>query len=63
VLSDIENVRKMVALLGDEGFVEALENAEKLVDEADDTLTRVEQICSSPPVCSSWVCSASPRWS
>lgn len=44
MLSDIENVRKMMALLGDEGFVDALENAEKLVDDADETLARVEKI-------------------
>lgn len=44
MFSDIENVRKMMALLGDEGFVEALSNAEKLVEDADETLGRVEQI-------------------
>jgi hypothetical protein len=44
MLSDIENVRKMVELLGDEGFVEALTNAEKLVEDVDETLDRVERI-------------------
>lgn len=42
--SDIDNVRKMVGLLGDEGFVEALTNAENLVNEANETLERVEKI-------------------
>jgi uncharacterized UPF0160 family protein len=44
MLSDVENVRKMVELLGDEGFVEALRNAEQLVDDVDETLGRVEQV-------------------
>lgn len=44
MLSDIENVRKMVELLGDEGFVDALTDAEKLVEDVDETLDRVEQI-------------------
>jgi len=44
MLSDIENVRKMVELLGDEGFVAALTNAEQLVDDVDETLGRVEQV-------------------
>jgi len=34
----------MVGLLGDEGFVKALTNAEKLVDDAEETLERVEKI-------------------
>ena len=42
--SDIDNVRKMVGLLGDEGFVKALTNAEKLVTDAEETLERVEKI-------------------
>lgn len=42
--SDIDNVRQMVGLLGDEGFVKALKNAEKLVDDAEETLERVEKI-------------------
>jgi hypothetical protein len=44
MLSDIENVRKILDLLGDDGFVGALTSAEKIVDEADDTLRRVEQV-------------------
>ncbi len=44
MLSDVENVRKMLELLGDEGFVEALRNAEQLVDDVDETLGRVEQV-------------------
>lgn len=44
MLSDIDNVRKMMALLGDEGFVEALENVETVVRDADETLGRVEKI-------------------
>lgn len=42
--SEVENVRQMVGLLGDEGFVRALTNAEKLVDDAEETLERVEKI-------------------
>lgn len=42
--SDIDNVRKMMGLLGDEGFVKALTNAEKLVNDAEETLERVEKI-------------------
>lgn len=34
----------MVELLGDEGFVDALKNAEELVDEVDGTLDRVEDL-------------------
>lgn len=34
----------MVELLGDEGFVEALTNAEELVEDVDETLDRVERI-------------------
>lgn len=44
MLSDIENVRKLTRLLGDEGFVDALTNAEELVDDIDERLERVEQI-------------------
>ncbi len=44
MLSDVENVRKMVELLSDEGFVRALTNAEQLVDDVDETLGRVEQV-------------------
>ena len=42
--ADVTNVLKMVGLLGDEGFVEALTNAERVVKDADETLKRVEQI-------------------
>jgi len=42
--SDIDNVRQMVGLLGDEGFVNALKNAERLVDDAEATLERVEEV-------------------
>ena len=42
--SDIGNMLRMVNILGDEGFVTALENAERVVTEADETLKRVEKI-------------------
>lgn len=42
--SDIGRVLRMMNLVGDEGFVEALENAESLVEDAEDTLRRVEKI-------------------
>lgn len=42
--SDIDNVRKMVGLLGDEGFVDAISNAETLVRDAEATLERVETL-------------------
>lgn len=44
MLSDIENVRRLTELLRDEGFIEALTNAEQLVDDVDERLERVEQI-------------------
>lgn len=44
MISDIDNMRKMVELLGDQGFVDALTNVEKLVEDVDRTLDRVEQI-------------------
>ncbi|PSP98325.1 hypothetical protein BRC89_08320 [Halobacteriales archaeon QS_4_70_19] len=44
MLSDIDNVRKLMLLLGDEGFTDALTQAEELVDDANRTLDRVEQI-------------------
>jgi hypothetical protein len=34
----------MVGLLGDEGFVDALKNAENLVGDVEDTLRRVEEV-------------------
>lgn len=42
--SDLGNMLRMMNILGDEGFVDALENAERLVNSADQTLERVEQI-------------------
>ncbi|MXR51128.1 hypothetical protein GRX03_05845 [Halovenus sp. WSH3] len=42
--SDLGNMLRMMNILGDEGFVDALENAERLVKNADETLERVEQI-------------------
>ncbi|WP_436901692.1 hypothetical protein [Halovenus halobia] len=42
--SDLGNMLRMMNILGDEGFVDALENAERLVDSADRTLERVEKI-------------------
>jgi len=44
LLSDIDNARKLIELLGDDKFVDAISNAEQLVDEVDRTLDRVEQI-------------------
>jgi hypothetical protein len=44
MLSDIENVRRLTELLRDEGFVDALSNAEELVEDVDERLERVEQI-------------------
>jgi hypothetical protein len=44
MLSDIDNARKLMLLLGDEGFTEALTQAEELVEDANDTLDRVERI-------------------
>jgi hypothetical protein len=34
----------MVGLLGDEGFVDALKNAENLVGDVEETLRRVEEV-------------------
>jgi len=42
--SDLGNMLRMMNILGDEGFVDALENAEHLVQNADETLERVEKI-------------------
>lgn len=44
MLSDIENMRKMVDLLGDQGFVDALTNVETVLGEVNETIDRVEQI-------------------
>lgn len=42
--SDLGNMLRMMNVLGDEGFIDALESAENLVDDADETLERVEKI-------------------
>jgi hypothetical protein len=42
--SDLGNMLRMMNVIGDDGFVDALENAERLVKNADETLERVEQI-------------------
>lgn len=44
MFSDIENARKLMELLGDEGFITALSNAEELLEDVDETLDRVEKI-------------------
>lgn len=44
MLSDIGNVYRMLDLLGDDGFVDALQDTEQLVDDATETLERVERI-------------------
>jgi len=44
MLSDIDNARKLMLLLGDEGFTEALTQAEDLVEDVNDTLDRVERV-------------------
>lgn len=44
MFSDIENMRQMMELLVDEGFVDALKNVEKTVEDVDKTLDRVETI-------------------
>ncbi len=41
---EADNVRKLVNLLGDTGFVDAISNAEELVRDAEATLERVEKI-------------------
>jgi len=42
--SDLGRMLRMMNLVGDEGFVDALEKAERLIEDADETLKRVEQI-------------------
>ena len=42
--TEIDNAREMVRLLADEGFVNALKNAEKVLEDADETLERVERV-------------------
>jgi Flp pilus assembly protein TadB len=44
MLSDIDNARKLMELLGNDEFVEAITRADRLVDETEETLERVEQI-------------------
>jgi hypothetical protein len=44
MLSEVDNARKLMLLLGDEGFTEALTQAESLIEDANDTLDRVERI-------------------
>lgn len=44
MLSDIDNMRKMVDLLGDDGFVDALTNVETVLGEVNETIDRVEKI-------------------
>lgn len=44
MLSDIDNLRKMVDLLGDEGFVDSLTTVETTLQEVNETMDRVEQI-------------------
>ena len=44
MFSDIGNARKLMLLLGDEGFTEALTQAEDLVENVNDTLDRVERV-------------------
>ncbi|MFW5974149.1 MAG: hypothetical protein ACOCPZ_02065 [Natrialbaceae archaeon] len=42
--ADIGNMLKMMGVLGDEGFVDALTNVERLVEDVEGTLDRVERI-------------------
>ncbi|WP_276260809.1 hypothetical protein [Haloglomus litoreum] len=44
LLSEVNNVRQLVELLSDDGFTEALTQAEDLVNEVNDTLDRVEEV-------------------
>jgi len=41
---DIDNLRRIARLIGDEGFVDALTDAERLVNDAEETIDRVEEI-------------------
>lgn len=41
---DVERTRKVLELIDDDGFVNALTNVEDLVNDVDETLDRVEQI-------------------
>lgn len=42
--ADLNNMLRMMGLLGDEGFVNALTSVETLVNDVDETLDRVEKI-------------------
>lgn len=42
--TEADNVRRLLMLLGDDEFVEAISNADRLVDDADETLLRVREI-------------------
>ena len=44
MLSEVDNARKLMLLLGDEGFTDALTQAETLIEDANDTMDRVERI-------------------
>jgi hypothetical protein len=44
MLSEVDNARKLMLLLGDEGFTDALTQAETLIEDANETLDRVERI-------------------
>jgi len=43
-MREIDNLRSLVGLLSDDGFVTALTNAEEVVNDAEETLERVERI-------------------
>ena len=43
-MSGVDNIRRLIGLLGDEGFVNALTNAEEILKDAENTLERVERI-------------------
>jgi hypothetical protein len=44
LLSEVNNVRQLVELLSDDGFTEAIAQAEDLVNDVNDTLDRVEEV-------------------
>jgi len=44
MLSEVNNVRQLVELLSDDGFTEAITQAEDLVNDVNDTLERVERV-------------------
>lgn len=43
-MSEVNNLRKLVGLLSNDGFVDAISNAEELLNDAEETLERVERI-------------------